>query len=104
MGHADYLTIKGQICIQKEDDPFTGKPRFQYLTKGFEMSKDPTKTMIGERLFFCIKTGMPCIQRWMDRRRNEIEFNYQKKRQDALRATRREEMRQEEEHRRIYGY
>lgn len=82
--HNDYIQIKGQICLQKQD-PRTKERSYMYYTYG---KKDAVGNFVGEELSFCIKKGMPCIQKFLDRRQNEIEFHKNKKKDQARAALR----------------
>lgn len=89
--HKDYLSMKSQMTVQQQD-PQTRESRWTYLTAA------PS-----EDLCFCLKPGMPCIERFIDRRRGEIEFKRRQKHEQELRDIRRQELLDGESDRIIHG-
>jgi uncharacterized cysteine cluster protein YcgN (CxxCxxCC family) len=93
--HRDYFQVKGAVVLQLMNKD-SNELYYQYLSR--PLAKPPA-----EEMTFCLKPGIPCMERWMDRRRGEIEFRRRQMREDDLRRQRREELEAEERARMING-
>lgn len=82
--HRDYVQFKGSQVVLQGYDFGKSESTYQYLTR------PPS-----EDLTFCVKSGMPCVEKYLDRRRGEINFERQSRKENRLRdeATREEERR-----------
>lgn len=98
----NYVEVAGRVTTHGWNDK-VHKNIFQHLTNGVVNLPQTERQWIGESLVFCNKSGIPCFAKWMDRRRGEIQFAYQQRRDASLRDLRNKEIEAEEEHERIYG-
>lgn len=81
--------MKGTLCLQQQDTK-THQRNYTYLT--YVDKRNPNPTFVGEELTFCVKGGMPCFEKFIDRRRNEIAYHRENKRIETMREVRKQEI------------
>ncbi len=87
--HRDYIQFKGTMILQQQD-PKTKQGNYTYLT--YLDKRNPDPKFQGEELSFCVKAGMPCIEKFLTRRREQIRYHREQKRIETMRDIRKQEI------------
>lgn len=99
----NFIEIAGRVTLQHWNDR-ERRHNYQHLTRPIINNQNTEKQWVGETLVFCNKGGVPCFQKYLDRRNEEIKFHLNQRRTENLREIRKQEIEAEEEHERIYGH